>query len=220
MPSAAEILAQLDAAAEEDDFPMLNNAYVRPAATRLTAFSGRDEWLVVFQVLGDSEQHGPADLINVFGNRVPSPPAVQMRRLLELDEAGIDPLNFSASLGGPRQRFTLTRDNYAGAGIDIDNAAPPALKILRYLATVRPEDLFVPSAELPALVDRKNADLGLLLEVDAWRHPDLGEDERPSDSPCLRALAEALATGNASAYRCDPATFNTHWSHWERYYEG
>lgn len=51
------------------------------------------------------------------------------------------------------------------------------------------------------------------LAVDAWEHIDL---DPPSPLATFRQLAAALASGDASAYRPDPAGFNTDWRNWER----
>ena len=55
------ILAVLDAAAARFVFPVLDNGYVYPAASRLTAFSGHGHWALVIEVFGFSPRAGLPD---------------------------------------------------------------------------------------------------------------------------------------------------------------
>jgi hypothetical protein len=49
---ATSILKQLDEAAAEYVFPMLDNGYVYPADVRLTIFRNSDDWLMIIEALG------------------------------------------------------------------------------------------------------------------------------------------------------------------------
>jgi hypothetical protein len=55
------------------------------------------------------------------------------------------------------------------------------------------------------------------LQIQSWQHPDLADDEKPGESPCLQHLAAAIAYNDPSRYQCDKATHNTHWSAWIAY---
>jgi len=56
--SASEILAQLDGCAEAFTFPILDNAYVYPADTRMTLFRDAERWAIVIEVLGFNSHMG------------------------------------------------------------------------------------------------------------------------------------------------------------------
>ncbi len=80
----------------------------------------------------------------------------------------------------------------------------------RYLAETRRDDVLATDEErtkqvLPGLPQ--------VLLLDEWRHPDLVEDERPSDTDTFRQIAEVASTGDASKYKA-PEPSNTHWSNW------
>ena len=66
-----QILEDLDKHAAEFNFPVLDNAYVEFAATRLSAFHGAEDWLIVFEVLGFSTREvGFVDDLYAYGSCV------------------------------------------------------------------------------------------------------------------------------------------------------
>jgi len=52
-----------------------------------------------------------------------------------------------------------------------------------------------------------------LLVLEAWNHPDIVEDDRPSGSRTFQQLARVLETGDSSRYKPVEKT-NSHWHHW------
>jgi len=62
-------------------------------------------------------------------------------------------------------------------------------------------------------------ELRVFLQLYNWYHPDYRHQEKPSDSPCLRSLAKALANDNPLLYECPEAMSNIHWSQWPEWPE-
>ena len=223
-----EILGQMDREAAEYRFPMLNNAYLRGADIRLTAFSGASEWLIVFQQIGVMEERDFENVVFAYGNRLATPGLQKSVSLVGpppggriRDEDGylkLDPWDFTISIRGQVRHFRPGKEDYAAAGVDVGGDAPTLAKILRLLAAQAPEELFLPDDELRQLCGRAGGTLKRFLQLEDWYHPDLADDEPPSMSPCLRSLAHALAMDDAGLYECPAPGFNTHWSRWEEIY--
>lgn len=69
--SGHDILGVLDKAAEAYVFPMLDNGYIYPVASRLTLFRSKEDWAVVFETFGFSPRAGHPDLtITTIANRL------------------------------------------------------------------------------------------------------------------------------------------------------
>jgi uncharacterized protein DUF7003 len=122
--------------------------------------------------------------------------------------------NFTVMVRGKTENYTPSEKDYARAGIRADSAMSPPLRLIRFVAHLAPGRLFLSDEELLGAVGRKGSDLKRFLQVDDWHHPDPIEDEVPSNTPCLRSLAEALAAGDALRYDCPAGVRNVHWSNW------
>lgn len=222
-----EILRQLDGAAQEYDFPMLDNAYLRNAGIRLTVFRSSQEWLLVFQELAVSNRHGFVNVVSAYGNRIAQPGTQEAVTLAAEGEGRmwtedgrflLDPSNYKIMLRSGERHFRPSIEDYRRAGIELGANMPDAARVLRLLAAEAPEELYLADDELLKTCGREDAGLSRFLQLDGWRHPDLANDEMPSDNECFRSLARALSGGNPDLYACPKISWNTHWSNWEAAY--
>jgi hypothetical protein len=222
-----EILDQLDAAAAEYNFPMLDNAYLRNAGIRLTVFRSPQEWLLVFEELAVSQPHGFVDVVSAYGNRVTEPGTQEAVTLAEEEEGQVwdenhtfllDPSDFTVMLRSGEHRFQPSAEDYRRVGVEPGADMPDAVRVLRLLAATMPEELYRSDDELLAICGRGDAGLNRFLQLDGWHHPDLANDEMPSDNECFRSLARALSVGDSHLYVCPQDIWNTHWSNWEAAY--
>jgi hypothetical protein len=100
---------------------------------------------------------------------------------------------------------------YKRRGIELEKKPRvQVFELCRYLADVVRERVLATPRERRASV---RPDMKQILRLEEWHHPDLANDERPSDSETFRQLAEVLATGDAGRYRPTRAP-NTHWRNW------
>ena len=223
--TASQILRQLDRSARAFEFPMLDNAYVRLADVRLTAFRSPSEWLIAFEDIALFQERTFANTVSAYGNEIARPGTqLGIDDLITpapghpiWDEDGnflLDSWDFTIAIDGKVRRFTPSREDYARAGVDVDAGGPDAAKMLRLLTVLVPDELFLSDARLLEVCGRADASLKRFLQLDDWQHPDIADDELPRDSICLRNLAAALAAGDADAYACPEELFNTHWSNW------
>ena len=213
--TTSEILEELDAHARTFAFPMPDNIYVEEADMRLTAFRGADEWLIVFQEVCVFQEERLLDMISAYGSNVAGGMAASVEDVVSpADVPGVR--DVALVVAGRRRRMRPSAAELRDAGIADPDVPPAPIELLRLACVMFPGELFLPEKELPERCGRGGADLRLLLSLDDWRHPDLAHDELPSDSPCLRSLAEALVADDASLYGCPAELHNTHWSNWSR----
>lgn len=236
---ADRILRALDACADVFSFPMLDNGYVYPAATRLAAFRSSLEWGLTIEVFGFNPRGGfPETAVYSFGSAV-----VHQRRptdfvVSEAFETYIarNPFNehhtvFALGDGPWRdpdneeilaetadavivrgQRVELPdAPTYADFGIELISAPRVALfEMCRWLAATHRDDVLATPDERRAAM---GSDLTLILQLDEWHHPDLADGERPSQAEAFCQLAQVLETGDVRSY-VPTQPPNTHWKHW------
>ncbi|MES1241131.1 MAG: hypothetical protein ABUT39_05880 [Acidobacteriota bacterium] len=210
--SAEEILKQLDDCAEAYTFPVLDNAYVYPADTRMTLYRDEERWSLVIEVLGfNSHMGGTEGMDNAlycFGNCLRRPPGISPDDLLRLVRDGDSGPLFEEP-HGTAVRKGVTDLRIRGRLVP----APPsaeAFELLRALAPEHRDQLLATDEELQS---RLPADLPRLLRLDEWNHPDIAEGDLPSESPTFKMLAQVLETGDPGLYRPRRKP-NTHWSNW------
>jgi hypothetical protein len=225
--TASQILRQLDRSARAFEFPVLDNAEFRLADVRLTAFRSPSEWLIVFEEIALLVEQTFVNTVSAYGNKIVRPGAqLSIDTLITPasghplwdDEGNFRPnlREFTIAIDGQPRHFTPSREDYVRAGIGAAAGDPDAAKMLRLLTVLVPGELFVSDARLLDLCGRADASLRRFLQLDDWHHPDVADEELPSDSICLRNLAEALAEDDADSYACPEEQFNTHWSNWTK----
>lgn len=209
--SAAEILKQLDDCAEAYTFPVLDNAYVYPADTRMTLYRDEERWALVIEVLGFNSHMGGTEGIDnalyCFGNCLRRRPGMSpedtLRPVTDGDSGPLfeDPHGTALRKGVKdlRIRGELVPAPAAAQGFELLRALLPHRDLL--LAT--DEEL---QARLPP-------DLPRLLRLDEWNHPDISDGDMPGEHPTFVMLAKVLETGDPSHYRPRRKP-NTHWSNW------
>lgn len=224
---AKQVLANFDKHAAEFNFPVLDNAYVEFAATRLTAFRGRADWLIIFEVLGFSTRevqfvndiyaYGSCiDREGFIGEEFPVS-SLSDEPLFdpETNDSLIDWAHWAVELNGRKQSFSPSIEEYGEAGIHITKEPGPGslreIELLRYLVHAEGENLFLSTERLLERFPRCGT-MPLFLQTLKWEHPDVAAEEKPSQNVSIRSLVEALSSGDALLFTGGHA--NTHWSQW------
>jgi hypothetical protein len=221
--TADEILAQLDECAEQMDFPMLDNGYVYPGDARLSAYRDDRRWAVLIEVLGFHYKCGVPDgiyvAVHTFGNCVRGEVGLTNDDFLypvaweQPEDAGycdVPPDLREVFLRGKPVPVPRDPAVYKRKKIDIDD--PFRLEgqhLLRALLPEHRDELLATEAELRRRIP---GELPLFVRLDAWKHPDLADDQAPSALKSFRTLAGALVEGDPN--RVSPGKPNTHWKHW------
>jgi hypothetical protein len=220
--TAEQILEDLDTHAADYRFPMLDNGYIYPGDVRLTAYRDNRRWAILIENLGYHYKLGFPDgifpSIYVAGNgRIADPP-------------DFDPQPFSCVIDEDRefigdipsdlkevfirgQPVPIPREKsvYEAKGIAVaDVKELGGQHILRVLLPEYREALLATEEELRRYVA---PDLPRFRRLDAWHHPDLANDEMPSQNETFQLLAEALVAGNPNRYPLVRPP-NTHWKNW------
>ena len=232
-----EILQILDDAARLSSFPMLDNGYVYLAATRMSLFRSKDDWGLVTEVFGYSPRAGlpnthlytfasrlhdrdnPEDYVSetAYRNYLATNPHNESRFIHPIAEGPwIDSEQQElVAISGELQLRDRTLPlpsptEYARAGIELQEERPAVFELCRYLAAKWRDTVLASPAErrisiLPSMTQ--------ILQLEEWFHPDLVNDELPSDCETFQQLAEVLTTGELSHYQPSQHP-NTHWSNW------
>ena len=80
--TATEILQQLDAAAEDFDFPMRDNVGYYPADIKMTVFRSEREWLIAVQELAYAiKDKRFVDTVFGYGNHVSKPGVIVSQQI-------------------------------------------------------------------------------------------------------------------------------------------
>jgi hypothetical protein len=223
-----EILQQLDACTRDFTFPMLDNGYIYLADVRLSLFRDQARWVIVIEVVGYNHRAGGHDgienCLHCYGNCLLRPPGTANEDFLSVTEDGVDGPTFdddydsivldaakTIRLRDKVVPIDFTYDMLAELGIEL--AEPPEITgadLLRWLVLTHRELLLATEQELR---ERVPQDLPLVLRLDQWCHPDIVNDELPSNHETFRMLADILVTGDTSYYQPTNAP-NTDWRNW------
>jgi hypothetical protein len=217
----------LDKHASEFNFPVLDNAHVQLGATRLTAFHSPTDWLIVFETLGFSVPQG--EFVNglyAYGSCVVLGGFVGEEILFksapelplfdeETNKCIADWANWAISIHNRTRHFTPTLDEYAEAGIRIENnpgrGTLTEVDLLRYVVFHLGKQLFLEDATLLSHFPKCKG-LSKFIQTTEWQHPDVAGGEKPSENVSIRSLIEALDRGEPSSF--DPGRPNTGWKSW------
>jgi hypothetical protein len=234
-----DILAALDKCAEHFTFPMLDNGYVYPAATRLSLYRSTDDWGMVIEIFGFSPRAGLPDIhIYTFASqlvRAKSEIDYVSRQAYEsylannqhnestfvypIEEGEWQDTENSEFLASGATKAIVRGEpmdtpplqEYGANGITLQE--PPNIYVFEFCrllaATTRGSVLATTDERRRCLP----AELDQILQLEEWNHPDLGNGELPSANATFRSLAEVLSYGTAETYQPKGAP-NTHWSNW------
>jgi hypothetical protein len=223
------ILEQLDLAASEFTFPMMDNGYVYPADVRMTVYRDTTRWLMNIEILGSGwprkgGYHSFQNCLHLFGNAIHRKYGTANEDFLDVIENLPDdplfdeqydwcvrPQTAAVKIRGNRVPIDLSLEALELAGIHLmepPNIDPPA--VLRSLLPQHRELLLATDQELEA---RNVHRLPQWLRLNEWFHPDLASNELPSKCETFQMLAEAISTGRKNVYRPEKAP-NTKWQNW------
>lgn len=223
-----QIMKEFDESAKKGRFPYLStDEHSAFAKARLTAFRSNREWLVAFEILsyiGAVDEF--TNILYSYGNRVKTHltwvGGLSLIQKVEVNnENGVpDLFNFEFSIYGEHRSFAPLPQDYAWAGMDLnqpisgDPVFDRKVQILRFLAQIlSPDELFLSRQQILERINRPE-DLPVFLRSYGWDHPDPTSGDMPSDSKCLQSLARALARNQPALYLCPEELVNTHWSRW------
>jgi hypothetical protein len=228
MNQTEEILAQLDKCSSEYTFPMLDNGYVYPAGTKLTAYRDDMRWVIVIEVIGFSYRggghNGISNCLHIYGNCLNYEPGTQNENFIYLTDDANNCNTFDDEeyfyLNPDCTNFILrdqilplyqNRKLYNDSGIEIEEPERiNAFEFLRLLDALHHDKLVATENEIKQRIPN---DLPKIIELHNWFHPDVVNDELPSNNETFVQIAKVLETGNIDFYKptYEP---NTNWKNW------
>ncbi len=222
-------LEDLNKHASEFNFPVLDNAYVEMAATRLTAFRSTGKWCIVFEVLGYSKNEGSfVDDLYAYGSCLAKEGFISSTTVMSPspDQPLIDPQTeawiadweqWSIVVKGKCYKFAPQREEYLSQGINIPLEGGPGTlnegQVMRFfIHKESAHDLFMQEADLRSEL-RLGSEMNILVQTEHWQHPDVAGGEKPSDVISIRSLLAALSSNSSADFQTGHS--NTEWRQWD-----
>ncbi|MGB3519241.1 MAG: hypothetical protein WBA43_22515 [Elainellaceae cyanobacterium] len=221
----SSILEMLDTYAQEYDFPMFNNIYYDYADARLTLLRSSSAWVFVFEEIQYShKQRSFVNSISAYGNKIENPGLQETvvifttssgnPRWEEEDFLQLDKFDFQVCFGKDLRKFCLSPEDYDKSGIPENTKMGLPAQLLRIISYAEKDRLFLDNNEILGKFNKGQNNLNIFMQVNDWFHPDIADDQLPSDSICFQNLALAISRCDPSLYLCPDETLNVHWSNW------
>ena len=214
---ASQILRILDDYAEDYNFPVLDNYNFDLAQCRLSVFRNRDNWLIVFEIIGVNRNQDISNDLYVYGSATE-----QQGMIISLDEIVslqneedwfddednflVTPFNLKLNMNGEILNEKPKEEDYTQLGIQAESFNPT--KLIRYLTSKYKEKFYLETVDLLNEIEI-NTPLKLFYQTDEWEHPD---EETPSENNFFQSLAKAIEFDDANLIQLHNP--NTHWSNW------
>lgn len=230
-----DILKVLDGCAWEGDFPVLDDQFLFLGASRLSLFRSQHDWGLAIETFGYSAPGGNFEIsLYTFGSAICNVDEGLRERILSIRNPPKDmSFHWSTSfypIDSDSWRCPQTGDVLASAevilrgrvvtipfanqseelGIHLERDSVQPYELMRWLSEVHREDVLCNDEEirinLPSTMDK-------ILVLDEWHHPDIENDEEPSQLESFQQLAMVLASNDPLAYSASSQS-NSHWSNW------
>ena len=222
-----QILHQLDLCAADFTCPILDNGYVYLGAVRLSAYRTDEYWALIVEQLGsDYRAGGVFNCLYSYGNCLLYTPGLTNDAILAVLDDPANDVIFSeedrwdvvqdkglVKVRGEWVPYNVTEENLSEKGIGEETRDMDTVTITELLRSLLPEYQSLLFATDEELKQRLPFDLPLVLRLNEWRHPDIIEEEIPSQTQAFQVIADVLVSGDASLYQ-PTLPPNTHWSNW------
>ena len=210
-----EILRQLDVKAENYVFPMLDNGYYYHADQKMSVFRDDKRWAILLEILAffnhESGLDGITTIASVFGNCLIGRNEKSNFNYFASDNGVetfltddtiflpyLNPKAKSILVRGQQIPIIFDRQHYKLKAIDLeheDKITP--WEFLRGLIPEHSNLFWVTREEISTKIPK---DLSVFMILDSWHHPNLVEDEKPSETETFQQLADAIITGDKKLY--------------------
>lgn len=217
MTSNGDILELLDRSCETYAFPMLNHVYYYYSKARLDSFLATDaRWLIVFQVLEYCRKTGEfGNFLYAYGSLIPNLISTDQYLVYasDLDSgSSFNRYEVTLSVSAEHRPVYFTEGDYAELGIPFTNSVQR--DVARILGCKCGDILFLSTNQLLDFFSLSTSSTQSFLSLVDWYHPDIADDELPSQSSSMNQLASALSSNDVSLYKLQ-GSGNTHWSNWQ-----
>ena len=232
-----KVLRLLDDAADNFQFPMLDNGNLYLAASRLSVFCNVRDWAFVFEIFGFSPRAGQPDLSvqtiassvenrnprsnyasdEAYNNYLKHNQNYEFRSFFPIenddwiDEENPELVALSGEVIIRGKSIPLpSNPEYEAAGIRLEFDRPAVHELCRLLAEQHRELLLASQTERKTNLPNS---LPHLITLDDWQHPDLANGQKPSEVATFSKLANVVQTGDPNKFSIGEAG-NTNWRNW------
>lgn len=226
--SFQDILLQLDQCAEDFNFPVLDNGYVYPIDSRLTAYRDDQRWVLVIEIVGHAYRSGGHDGIEnchyIYGNCLNFPPGMNNNHFLLVTANSDEGETFKRGVVwtlNPEVHSMMVREKkvpvshdpafYTARGIELESNAH--ICVHEYMRAITPDykiEFLAADDEIRTIIP---ADIPQILQLHEWHHPDLADGALPGGNETFQMIAKVLETGDTSHYH-PTCQSNNHWKNW------
>lgn len=223
-----EIIDQLNEAAADYTFPMLDNGYAHHGDQKLTLFRDEDRWAMLIEVIGWSNRMpdlgGLATIAYTFGNCIGGDARYDNGNFFFFASDNGEPVfaeNTGEGLVNPLAHSMRVKENviplrhdaayYYTRSIELEE--DERISCLALLRVLTPDYSHLFWVNREDIAHKIPADLPEILTITSWNHPDLADGETPGNNETFTQLAKVLVTGEVWHYKPAQLT-NTHWRHW------
>ncbi|RMB62767.1 hypothetical protein EAX61_04100 [Dokdonia sinensis] len=226
--TAEDILEQLDRCANDFTFPMLDNGYIYPVHSKLSAYRDGNRWALIIEVIGfnyrSGGHNGISNCLHTYGNCIDTKPGTDNANFLYITDSSSDHPTFDDEYEeslNPKSKTMILRKNeiainhnrkfYINKGIELEE--DDKIFIWEFLRGLEPEhnkDFEATENEIRTRIPR---DLPQIMELTEWNHPDCADSELPSRNETFQQIAKVLETGNTELYKPNVKP-NNHWKNW------
>lgn len=214
---AKQVLNILDNYAGDYDFPILDNYNFDLAQCRLSVFRDKDNWLIVFEIVGVDQNLEICNDLYVYGSvNERNGIIIRLDDIVSLpngeewfddeDNFLINPFHLKLIINGEILNENPTEEEYTRLGIQIEPFNTS--KLIRYLSSKYKEEFWLETKNLLNEIEI-NTDLELFYQTDEWEHT---IEEKPSENIFFQSLAKSIVSNDKSLINVNKP--NTHWSHW------
>ena len=225
MFTSKDILSQLDKCNENYNFPMLDNGYIYLAKVKMSCYRDDSRWVIIIERVGTNTKCVRHDRIAtdlyIFGNCLNEEPGLNSPIFVTDDASGMDIFAKDNRFINPKTNEILVRGKkiqiphdpnyYKSKGIILEN--PNEIQVYEFLRAIIPEYKELFYATEKEIRERIPKELPLILELEDYYHPDLCNDEKPSDTETFQMIAKVLEIGKKELYN-PTLNPNTYWKKW------
>ena len=232
-----DILDVLDSCASSFDFPVLDNGYVYPAASKLSVYRSEVDWAFVIEIFGYSPRSQDPDIsiytiasklidrnpqenyvtAEAYNTYLQANPHNEFRSVFPIKnnewQSADDPdyVNVGGICSLRNIQIPVPEvTTFPVAGIELEEERLQTFEFCRFLASHYVDSVLCTEIERKISV---GSELELLFRAAEWLHPDITSGELPSETKTFKDASLAIVSGNTANITHSGRT-NSHWSNW------
>lgn len=210
-------IKMLDKCADKYDFPVLDNANIPMVACKVSLYADKTDWVLFFEIISCTAN--AENNIYAFGPQIKELgiqtcyDAYITLTMDDEDDYVQDLLQYENQSAIPvyvnKHKLKVDLSEEVLGSIDKPEGNPSDLLLVRMIYEQNANHFWLEKGELFNNIE--HPELPLVFEATEWEHPDIIEDELPSDSEFFQSLAKRLDDEDVEI---TTGQVNTDWLNW------